>query len=99
MIYQTPSGNIFSFNTWVDAHKPSSTFDRKDYLGCLHGCMLAFTILDDADFTQLAVVDDGLLHELLHLAMGIDICTHTTMNDLRTLIIDLENRMLKGLDE
>jgi hypothetical protein len=27
--------------------------------------------------------DDQLLHELVHLALGIDICTHNTMAGLR----------------
>jgi hypothetical protein len=52
--------------------------------------MLAMTIIDDPELTQLEVSDDGVLHELVHLASGVDICTHTGMSDLRLHVSELQ---------
>ena len=38
-----------------------------------------------------SVEDDGLLHELIHLALGIDICMHHAIDDLRRELILMMN--------
>ena len=89
MEYLSPNGVRFDFSGWI-LDSPIQCFDRQDWVGCLHGCMLALTILNQPELTQREIADDGLLHELLHLSGGVDVCTHTTLQELRTQIAEIQ---------
>lgn len=93
MEYLSPKGMRFSFSGWAQ-DSPTRCFYKQDWLGCLHGCLLTLTIINDPKLTQIEIADDGIVHELLHLASGIDICTHTTLTELRTEISELEQLCL-----
>ena len=74
--YRTTAGRAFHFDGWPPGESPIELFDAGKWLECLHACMFA------ASRREL-LEDDHLLHELVHLALGIDICTHNTMAGLR----------------
>jgi hypothetical protein len=74
--YRTTAGRSFAFSGWPPGESPLELFDAGKWLECLHACMFA------ASRREL-LEDDQLLHELVHLALGIDICTHNTMAGLR----------------
>lgn len=93
MEYLSPNGILFWFDGWRD-NSPVQCFDRKDWNSCLHGCMLALTIINDPKLTQTEISDDGVLHELFHLASGIEICTNNTMPELRTQVAEIEELCL-----
>ncbi len=93
MEYLSPNEIVFGFDGW-GSYSPTQCFDRGEWLDCLHGCMLALTIINDPGLTQIEISDDGVLHELLHLALGIDICTNNTMSELRTQVAELETLCL-----
>jgi len=57
----------YSFNGWLPEHYPTELFKARDFIGCLHACMLAFMLIGDAKRTQAAIEDDGILHELIHI--------------------------------
>jgi len=99
MIYTSPKGIRFDFSGWNKGERPTDRFDCKDWLGCLHGCMLALNFIEAPIMTHLAIADDGILHELLHLELKIDICTETTMAELRTGIANIEYLALTVLKE
>lgn len=88
--YRTPKGRLYHFSGWDEGDTPLEYFDRGEWLHCLHSCMLMQYLLED-------VADDGLLHELVHLSLGIDICTHTTMTELRGMVASYQSRF-KGND-
>ena len=83
MEYKTSKGTTFSFSGWDKGKDPLSMFDRGKYLACLHGLMVYYNLLADPELLQLSVEDDGLMHEVLHLASGVEISTHNTMEGLR----------------
>lgn len=93
--YLTSRGRLYSFSGWPPYEEPLQCFDDSDWLRCLHGCMLALALLADAERTQLAIEDDGLAHELLHLATGVGLCTHNTYAGLRAEV----ERLQADLDE
>lgn len=95
MNYKSPKGVPFSFDGWQTDETPFNCFCRKDYLGCLHGCLLALTLLGNEHRTQVAISDDGLVHELVHLAGGVEISTHTDLDTLRSEVLDLQNDLLR----
>lgn len=70
-------------------------FDRQDWLGCAHGCMLALILVGDEHQSHLAVSDDGVIHELLHLHVGADLCTCNTLDELRTIVVELESKVIQ----
>lgn len=74
--YRTSRGRLFSFTGWTPGETPLELFDRGEWLQCLHACMFASS--------RSAIEDDGVLHELVHLALGIEICTHNSMAMLRS---------------
>jgi hypothetical protein len=61
------NGSIYMLAKWKPGEKPVETFDKEDWAGCLHGCALALTVLQDPTRTQAAIEDDGILHELIHI--------------------------------
>lgn len=74
--YHTSRGRLFTFVGWPDGGTPLELFDAGRWLECLHACMFSASRLQDLE-------DDGVLHELVHLALGVEICTHTSMTALR----------------
>ncbi|WP_238913781.1 hypothetical protein [Achromobacter insolitus] len=91
--YRTPAGVLYEFHGWPVGQSPSECWRAGDWLGCLHGCVLCFFLLGDYRATQAAVADDGLLHELVHLASGTPICTHTGHEQLADQVVELETRL------
>lgn len=91
--YLTSSGHQYSFTNWGNGEQPSECFDRQDWLGCLHGCMFCAQFNSSSN---LLLEDDGLLHELLHLAMGLEISTHNSLQELRIAVVKLELAGVKG---
>lgn len=89
MDYVTSRGVKFSFNGFPAGCDPLAYFDNKDYLNCLHGCMVLVSLFVPREIKHLYLEDDGLLHELVHLSLGIDICTHSNLISLRQHIQDL----------
>lgn len=83
--YKTTKGRAYSFMGWPPGESPVELFDAKRWLECLHACMFAAS-------RKVTLEDDGLLHELVHLALGVEICTHNTMGDLRAEIVALEGQ-------
>jgi len=91
MYYKTAKTEaLYSFSGWRATESPIECWNSGIYLACLHGCMLCYSLLNDKEKTQAAIDDDGLLHELLHLAEGNEICSHQTMTDLEKEIITLQ---------
>lgn len=100
MQYKTTQGRTYDFSGWEPRESPLELFDKKEWLKCLHACMLAVYLAhrcneDLLGFRALSVgtvlEDDSLLHELCHLALGIDISTHNSLEDLRDKVIIYEN--------
>lgn len=85
--YQTSSGARFSFSGWAAGESPLECFDRRDWLDCLHGCMFCAGFHPDP---RVLLEDDGVLHELVHLAGGVDICTHSNLAALRNSVLALQ---------
>lgn len=61
------NGNIYMMKKWKVGERPVETFDKKDWIGCAHGCVLGLLLLQDPARTQRAVEDDGIIHELIHI--------------------------------
>lgn len=91
MEYNAPNtGAQFSFTQWQEGESPIERFDRGEWLQCLHGLLLILSILDWKRTTMKGIADDGVLHELVHLALGIDICTHHTLHSLRLQVVEIQ---------
>lgn len=70
VMYKTDAnltGNTYVFRGWKPGEHPTETFDKQDWVGCLHGCSLALILLQDPTRTQAAIEDDGIIHELIHI--------------------------------
>jgi len=96
--YTTKSGATYDFSGWR-GEDPTTFFDRRDWLGCLHGCMLCLSLLGRENWTQMSIADDGLLHELVHLAAGSEICTHNSLDKMREEVVELQRSFEKLLEE
>lgn len=83
MEYHTTKGRLYGFSGWEPDGDPLTLFDQGKYLECLHAAVFAASRLPSSDLVASALEDDGVIHELVHLVAGIDICTHNTMADLR----------------
>lgn len=71
----------YDFDGWRET--PLELFDQHRWADCLHATLQAYNQRGDAQATQAAIEDTGIIHELAHLACGIDINTHATLADLR----------------
>lgn len=91
MTYLSPKGTKYSFSGWESGSTPVERFDLGDYIGCLHGCLLMLTLLGNEHRTQVAISDDGIVHELVHLAGGVEISTHNDLTTLRAEVVELED--------
>ena len=65
-------------------------FDSEQWAECLHATIQAYNVVDCPELTQIAVQDTGLIHELSHLASGIEICTHGSMAELRDRLEEVQ---------
>lgn len=94
--YLTPNcGAEFSYTN------PDKTlvelFDSGKYLSCLHQAM-AVTYLTVAPHKVTAMIaDDGVLHELVHLASDINVCTHSSKDWVRDELVKLDAESVKLL--
>lgn len=95
MQYKTTQGRTYDFSGWEPGESPVELFDKKEWLKCLHACMIASYLAyrcneDFLGFSTLCagkvLEDDSLLHELCHLSLGIEISTHNTLDDLREMV-------------
>lgn len=93
--YRTSSGVSYSFSGWDAGESPLECWDKQDWLKCLHGCMLCLSLLRNVITIRWAIEDDGLLHELVHLALDVEISAHGTMGELRMQVEHLQNRITK----
>lgn len=91
MDYVTSRGVKFNFSGFPAGCDPLTYFDNRDYINCLHGCMVLVSLYAPREIKHLYLEDDGLLHELVHLSLSIDICTHNSLTLLRQCIQDLIN--------
>jgi hypothetical protein len=69
--YRTSKGGLYCFSGFDTPLEV--LFTEKRYLECAHAVCIAVALIKDKDLTQLVVEDDGLLHELIHLASGIEV--------------------------
>ena len=87
--YLTTAGHAYGFHGWDEGDSPLENFDRGEWLKCLHGCMFALS--------RVMLEDDQLLHELVHLALGIEISVHNSMAGLRERVIQTQEEIEKWL--
>lgn len=97
MRYLSPKGTMFEFDGWNTGDRPTECFDRGDYVACIHGCMLALIIKGSPYEAQLSISDDGVIHELIHMISGVDICTCNSVQDIRAEVSKLEKFVLDTL--
>lgn len=81
----------FEFTGWRE--HPLDLFDAKQWSKCLHAAIQAYNFIGDPQYTQAALEDTGLLHELAHLSVGINIWTHHNLDDLRAELARVINRV------
>lgn len=89
MDYVTGRGVNFSFTGFAPGNDPLAHFDAYKYEECLHSCMVLVYLFTPNERQYQYLADDGLLHELIHLINGIDICTHNSIDNIRQQIKDL----------
>lgn len=85
--YQTPTGAVYGEDYFGPL--PLELFDAGSYLECAHACTFLLYRAGNAQAALNALCDDAYLHELLHLALGLTICTHGSMERLREEIASL----------
>lgn len=95
MIYKSLSGHSFIFDGWSANYSPLELFDRNDYLNCLHGILLGLTLINNERVSHQSLSDEGVIHELLHLALSIDICTENTRDSLRLEIKEIQENIME----
>lgn len=95
MIYKSLRGHSFIFNGWPVNYTPLNLFDNFNYLGCLHGIMLGLTLINNERVSHQSLSDEGVIHELLHLALSIDICTENTRDSLRLEIKEIQENIME----
>lgn len=86
--YQTTKGRWYGFSGWHPTH-PLQLFDQGRWLECLHAAIFAASLQPESERAAAALEDDGVIHELAHLALGIEICTHNTLDDIRQELKEL----------
>jgi hypothetical protein len=89
MDYATGRGVNFSFTGFAPGSDPLTQFNAYKYEECLHSCMVLVYLFTPKEHQYQYLADDGLLHELIHLINGIDICTHNSPDNIRQQIKDL----------
>ena len=84
--YRTSKGRPFSHD--YVGPTPVELFDEGRYAESAHACVYLLRLFGDEHRAFAAMEDDAYLHELLHLAVGTNICTHNSMTEIRK---DLES--------
>lgn len=97
MNYITSKERAYSFTGWRPGETPLDHFDAKRWLECAHSLCVCLDLATPITEIAKAVEDDGVLHELLHLALGIEICTHNTLSEIRTEVAVLQGHMSRAL--
>ncbi len=64
-----------AYNTTYSGATPVELFDAGDWLGCVHACAFVLFAIGDADRALAALDDESYVHELIHLAAGVEACT------------------------
>lgn len=72
-----------AYNTTYSGATPVELFDAGRYGECLHACAFILHTLRDPARVWHALDDEAVLHELIHLVVGIDISTHNTIKNIR----------------
>lgn len=95
--YTTTKGNAFSFIGFNEGESISEFFMRGEYLKAAHAASFVLGTFCHPEACKMALEDDGIVHELIHLALGIDQCTHTLMGDLMIECMRLDAEATKQL--
>lgn len=83
-------GLDWGFRGFYPGESPLELFDAGNWLACMHAVMVGVYVVNDVGRAWRVMSDDGALHELLHLACGIQICTHSSMAEIRMQIAEIE---------
>ena len=76
-----------------DQLQPSDYFDKKDYIRCIHTIIFYLSILNDEIVSRASISDIGILHEVVHLADGVELHHDTSILDLRKRIKEFEKNV------
>ncbi len=74
----------YGFEGWHGGEAPTDFFDAGKWLECLHAILPALSHVDDE------LRDTGLLHELTHLALGLEIGIENRVRLLREKILEIQ---------
>lgn len=85
--YRTSRGSLYGFSGWNRGESPVESFDKKEWLKCLHSCMLIASFHPDP---KPLLEDDQVLHELVHLVSDVEISSHCSLEFLREQVVELE---------
>lgn len=69
---------------------PRELFDQRRWADCLHATIQWYNHEGDVVASQDALQDTGIIHELTHLVCGIEINTHRSMAQLRSMVPDIK---------
>lgn len=105
--YETDANKngAYMLQRWKPGETPVETYDKQDFIGCLHGCVLALTMLQDSKRTQMAIEDDGIVHELIHILhftqpdQRIQIGSFRSVRELRDEIYKLQEDGIKAYEQ
>lgn len=85
--YRTAAGRKFTLG--YDGPSPLQLFDEQRWAECAHACAYLISLRGDPELALRSLQDDALIHELLHLACGIEICTHNGRGNVRSMVADI----------
>jgi hypothetical protein len=76
--------------TQIKEPRPSELFKRGEYLEAAHGLCYLLSRSGTEKSVLDSVQDWGALHETIHLAIGIDIDTHSTLDEIFDEYVKIE---------
>lgn len=82
--YLTTAGHRFC--DFYDGPSPLELFDAGRWAECAHACVFMIYRTGDAALALRCLEDDCVIHELLHLACGVPVCTHNGMDGVRAQV-------------